>query len=82
MTETCLVRRIMEAWELNDQEQNQENGLRKAYMGHLIRIANYVVDFGKQGKNAAKIQQLLQDLPEDIRTQVSCFFCTMFLYSI
>lgn len=38
-------------------------------MGHLIRIANYVVDFGKQGKNATEIQQLMQDLPEELRAR-------------
>lgn len=36
-------------------------------MGHLIRVANYVADFGKQGKNSTKIQQLLQDLLEELR---------------
>lgn len=45
-------------------------GLRRAYMGHLIRMANYIVEFGKHGKNAAKIQQLISDLPEDVRTKV------------
>lgn len=38
-------------------------------MGHLIRIGNYAVEFGKQGKNAAKIQQLIDNLPEDLRNQ-------------
>lgn len=47
--------------------RNQPGGLRRAYMGHLIRVANYVADFGKQGKNANKIQQLLHDLSEDLR---------------
>ena len=43
--------------------RNEAGGLRKAYMGHLIRIGNYVVEFGKQGKNASKIQHLIENLP-------------------
>jgi hypothetical protein len=38
-------------------------------MGHLIRMANYVVDFGKQGKNATKIQQLIENLPDELRNR-------------
>jgi len=49
--------------------RNEAGGLRKAYMGHLIRIGNYVVEFGKQGKNASKIQRLIENLPEDLRNQ-------------
>lgn len=40
-------------------------------MGHITRMANYIVDFGKQGKNSSKIQTLMQDLPEELRTQVN-----------
>lgn len=36
-------------------------------MGHLIRMVNYIVDFGKQGKNATKIQLLQQDLAEELK---------------
>lgn len=36
-------------------------------MGHVIRMANYIVDFGKQGKNATKIQQLQQELPDELK---------------
>ena len=67
MTETCLARRILDAWEINERIEKEPGGLRRAYMGHLIWIANYVIDFEKQGKNAAKIQKLMQELPEDIR---------------
>lgn len=42
-------------------------------MGHLIRIGNYVVEFGKQGKNASKIQHLIENLPEELRTQWIAF---------
>ena len=38
-------------------------------MGHLIRMANYIVDFGKQGKNATKIQQLVENLPDELRNR-------------
>jgi len=67
VTETCLVRLVLEAWEANENHQKQPGGLRRAYMGHLIWIANYITDFGKHGKNAIRIQQLMQDLPEDLR---------------
>lgn len=42
-------------------------------MGHLIRMANYVMDFGKQGKNAIRIQELMQDLPEELRVRWNNF---------
>jgi hypothetical protein len=42
-------------------------------MGHLIRMANYVVDFGKQGKNATKIQQLIENLPDELRNRWADF---------
>ena len=47
--------------------RKQPGGLRRSYMGHIIWIANYITDFGKHGKNASRIQQLMQDLPEDLR---------------
>lgn len=38
-------------------------------MGHLVRMANYIVDFGKQGKNATRLQELFQKLPEEVTNQ-------------
>lgn len=38
-------------------------------MGHLIRMANYVAEFSKQGKNATKIQQLILEIPEEVRNR-------------
>ncbi|XP_045031447.1 serine/threonine-protein phosphatase 6 regulatory subunit 2-like isoform X3 [Daphnia magna] len=73
MIDMCIVRRIMDAWELNDQHEIQQGGHRKGYMGHLIRMANYVMDFGKQGKNAIRIQELMQDLPEELRVRWNNF---------
>lgn len=69
LTETQLVRRILDAWQANELHQTQAGGLRRAYMGHLIWIANYVVDFEKQGKNSSKIRRLVQELPDDLRQQ-------------
>lgn len=42
---------------------------RKAYMGHLIKMANYVVELGKDGKNAPKILNLIQSLPESVQLE-------------
>ena len=54
--------------------RNKPGGLRTPYMGHLIRMANYIVEFGKQGKNATKIQHLIEeDIPEAIRSRWSEF---------
>jgi len=66
MTETCVIQRIMDAWEFNDQNQNQSGGLRQAYMGHLIRMGNYVADFRRQGKNSTKIHELFLNFPEEL----------------
>lgn len=38
-------------------------------MGHLIRIGNYLIDPAKQGRNASKLEQLLQELPEELLQQ-------------
>lgn len=48
--------------------RSQPGGRRRAYMGHLVLIANYVIDFEKQGKNSTKIHQLIQGLDEDLRS--------------
>ncbi|KAJ1523259.1 hypothetical protein ONE63_001138 [Megalurothrips usitatus] len=39
-----LLRRILDAWEENETNQMQERKQRRGYMGHLIKIANYVVE--------------------------------------
>ncbi|XP_026283493.1 serine/threonine-protein phosphatase 6 regulatory subunit 3 isoform X1 [Frankliniella occidentalis] len=39
-----LLRRILDAWEENEANQSKEKSQRRGYMGHLIKIANLVVD--------------------------------------
>lgn len=39
-----LIDRILEAWDKNESKQNKENGVRQGYMGHLINIANDIVN--------------------------------------
>ena len=38
-------------------------------MGHLIKMANYVVDFSKNGKNASRITSVVQSLPESVQSE-------------
>ncbi|CAH1101173.1 unnamed protein product [Psylliodes chrysocephalus] len=39
-----VIERILSAWKENDEQQSQEKGVRKGYMGHLISIMNKIVD--------------------------------------
>ncbi|KAG7211282.1 hypothetical protein KM043_010587 [Ampulex compressa] len=39
-----LIDRILEAWDKNESKQNKENGVRQGYMGHLINIADNIVN--------------------------------------
>ncbi|XP_033210876.1 serine/threonine-protein phosphatase 6 regulatory subunit 3 isoform X2 [Belonocnema kinseyi] len=38
-----LIERILEGWEENDNRKKEKSGVRQAYMGHLIDIANNLV---------------------------------------
>ncbi|XP_043248418.1 serine/threonine-protein phosphatase 6 regulatory subunit 3 [Colletes gigas] len=46
-----LIDRILEAWDKNDSKQNMENGIRQGYMGHLINIANNIVNQRKKSED-------------------------------
>jgi len=37
-----ILEKILEKWEENDGEQAKDNGRRRGYMGHLIKIANNI----------------------------------------
>ncbi|KAG5873024.1 hypothetical protein JTB14_012624 [Gonioctena quinquepunctata] len=39
-----LIDTILNAWSENDEQQKQERGIRKGYMGHLISIVNKIVE--------------------------------------
>ncbi|XP_037744328.2 LOW QUALITY PROTEIN: serine/threonine-protein phosphatase 6 regulatory subunit 1 [Chelonia mydas] len=59
-----LVRRILSAWEENEQTQ-AAGGRRRGYMGHLTRIANALVQSSEKGPHVALVGQLLKELPEE-----------------
>ncbi|KAJ9574671.1 hypothetical protein L9F63_008203, partial [Diploptera punctata] len=44
-----LIQRILDAWEDNETEQSRTGGLRKGYMGHLIKIANHIAQQSEKG---------------------------------
>ncbi|XP_036918453.1 serine/threonine-protein phosphatase 6 regulatory subunit 3 isoform X16 [Sturnira hondurensis] len=69
-----LIERILDAWEMNEKKQ-AEGGRRHGYMGHLTRIANCIVHSADKGPSSALVQQLIQDLPDDIRERWETF-CT------
>nr|XP_031828128.1 serine/threonine-protein phosphatase 6 regulatory subunit 3-like [Nomia melanderi] len=46
-----LIDKILEAWDKNDNKQNSVNGVRQGYMGHLIIIANNIVNQRKKSKS-------------------------------
>nr|XP_003708528.1 PREDICTED: serine/threonine-protein phosphatase 6 regulatory subunit 3 isoform X1 [Megachile rotundata]XP_012152984.1 PREDICTED: serine/threonine-protein phosphatase 6 regulatory subunit 3 isoform X1 [Megachile rotundata] len=53
-----LIDRILEAWDDNDSKQNAENGIRQGYMGHLINIANNIVN---QREKSEGLDKFLKD---------------------
>ncbi|XP_048886579.1 serine/threonine-protein phosphatase 6 regulatory subunit 3-like isoform X2 [Brienomyrus brachyistius] len=67
-----LLQRILDAWVSNEKEQ-AEGGRRRGYMGHLTRIANSVVHNSDKGPNSMLIQQLISELPEDVRDAWDAF---------
>ncbi|CAH1990070.1 unnamed protein product [Acanthoscelides obtectus] len=56
-----LIERIIEAWKENDEQQAQEKGLRKGYMGHLISLMNSIVELCS---STCLGQYLKEQLPE------------------
>ncbi|KAB1251617.1 Serine/threonine-protein phosphatase 6 regulatory subunit 3 [Camelus dromedarius] len=69
-----LIERILDAWEMNEKKQ-AEGGRRHGYMGHLTRIANCIVHSTEKGPNSALVQQLIKDLPDEVRERWE-MFCT------
>ncbi|XP_029047430.1 serine/threonine-protein phosphatase 6 regulatory subunit 3 isoform X2 [Osmia bicornis bicornis] len=53
-----LIDRILEAWDKNDSKQSAENGIRQGYMGHLINIANNIVN---QREDSESLDKFLKD---------------------
>ncbi|XP_053113220.1 serine/threonine-protein phosphatase 6 regulatory subunit 2 isoform X2 [Hemicordylus capensis] len=68
----CLVQRILDAWETNDQIQ-AEGGMRRGNMGHLTRIANAVVQNMEKGPVQTQIRDFMKGLPEDCRGRWESF---------
>lgn len=68
----CLVQRILEAWEANDNTQ-AAGGMRRGNMGHLTRIANAVVQNLEQGPVQTHISEVIQGLPADCRGRWESF---------
>lgn len=58
-----LIDRILEAWDKNDSKQNKEIENKQGYMGHLINIANNIVNQREKNEN---LDKFLKDnlLPE------------------
>lgn len=66
-TDCNLLQRIMEVWEENDQQQSQERGRRKGYMGHLTKMANDIVAVMEKGENSELVKDQFAELPEEVR---------------
>ncbi|KOC61525.1 Serine/threonine-protein phosphatase 6 regulatory subunit 3 [Habropoda laboriosa] len=49
--ECRLIDRILEAWDKNDSKQNKENENQPGYIGHLINIANNIVNQREKSEN-------------------------------
>uniref|UniRef100_T1JCJ0 J domain-containing protein n=1 Tax=Strigamia maritima TaxID=126957 RepID=T1JCJ0_STRMM len=64
-SQCCLVQRILDAWEDNEQQQAKPGGNRRGYMGHLTKIANHVAENAEKGPTSEMIQAQLKEIPED-----------------
>lgn len=71
-----LVQRIVDAWDANTAPQLGSSGQRKAYMGHLIFLANVVAAAADKGPYSSVIKDLIAALPEDYCTRWSTFVTT------
>ncbi|KOX78430.1 Serine/threonine-protein phosphatase 6 regulatory subunit 3 [Melipona quadrifasciata] len=58
-----LIERILQAWDENDSKQNKEMKNKQGYMGHLINVANNIVNQREKSEN---LDKFLKDnlLPE------------------
>ncbi|KAL8170121.1 UNVERIFIED_CONTAM: hypothetical protein K2H54_064117 [Gekko kuhli] len=59
---------------MNEKKQS-EGGRRYGYMGHLTRIANCIVHSTDKGPNSTLVQQLIKELPDEVRERWETF-CT------
>ncbi|XP_061176457.1 serine/threonine-protein phosphatase 6 regulatory subunit 3-like isoform X1 [Saccostrea echinata] len=62
-----ILQRIMDIWEENDQQQSQERGMRRGYMGHLTKMANDIVAVMEKGENSDLVKDSIAELPEEVR---------------
>ncbi|KAK3578083.1 hypothetical protein CHS0354_006739 [Potamilus streckersoni] len=62
-----LIRRLVDVWEQNEQEQTREGGRRRGYMGHLTRMANDIVQSIEKGENKERIKGFLEGVPEQYK---------------
>ncbi|KAL4233518.1 Serine/threonine-protein phosphatase 6 regulatory subunit 2 [Mactra antiquata] len=72
-TGSNLIQRILDEWEINDNEQNKDRGKRKGFMGHLTRLANEVVTAQEKGENVEAIKSLVSELPEEVKEKWNGF---------
>ncbi|XP_017773648.1 PREDICTED: serine/threonine-protein phosphatase 6 regulatory subunit 3-like isoform X2 [Nicrophorus vespilloides] len=63
-----LVDRILDAWNENENRQTQNKGVRQGYMGHLINIANNVVNLCTEGPLTSVLKDNLPELVEKLQT--------------
>lgn len=52
-----LIQRILDAWDDNEVQQTRTGGLRRGYMGHLIKIANHVGQQAEKGPLGVYIKE-------------------------
>ncbi|XP_069705190.1 serine/threonine-protein phosphatase 6 regulatory subunit 3 isoform X2 [Periplaneta americana] len=52
-----LIQRVLDAWDDNEVQQAKTGGLRKGYMGHLIKIANHIAQQAEKGPLGSFIKE-------------------------
>ncbi|KAK7870635.1 hypothetical protein R5R35_009131 [Gryllus longicercus] len=65
-----LLEKVLKAWEENETQQSKPGGRRHGYMGHLIKIANHIVDHACKGPLADFIKE---HVPEETASAWDAF---------
>ncbi|KAJ8985553.1 hypothetical protein NQ317_019937 [Molorchus minor] len=61
-----LIERILEAWKKNDEQQAQEKGIRRGYMGHLISMLNKIVELCSHTSLGQYLKDNLPDVAKSL----------------
>lgn len=72
-TDFHILRKIVDNWEENEQQQTRGKGRRRGYMGHLTKIANEIVAVVEKGENSELVKEYISDTSEESKEKWESF---------